>query len=61
MKAIIVSASRVIAAPGGSEPGRTFHAYVGPSYLVQTLVTGITAPAEDVAVLEGAGTVVETS
>jgi DeoR family fructose operon transcriptional repressor len=34
-KAIVASASRVIAAVGGSKPGRIAHAYVGPSALGQ--------------------------
>ena len=46
---------------GSSKLGPTAHAYVGPSALVQTLVTDTTAPAEEVAALEGAGTVVETA
>jgi hypothetical protein len=41
--------------------GRTAHAYVGPSALVHTLVTDTTAPADEVAALEGTGTVVKTA
>ena len=41
--------------------GRTAHAYVGPSTLLHTLVTDTTAPADEVAALEGAGTVVKTA
>ena len=60
-KAIIASTRRIIAAADGSKLGRTAHAYVGPSELVHTLVTDTTAPAEEVAALEGAGTVVKTA
>jgi DeoR family transcriptional regulator, fructose operon transcriptional repressor len=60
-KAIIASARRIIAAADGSKLGRTAHAYVGPSALVHTLVTDTGAPAEEVAALEGAGTVVKTA
>jgi DeoR/GlpR family transcriptional regulator of sugar metabolism len=59
-KAIIASARRVIAATDGSKLGRTAHAYVGPSTLVDTLVTDTTAPADEVAALEGTGTAVKT-
>jgi DeoR family transcriptional regulator, fructose operon transcriptional repressor len=41
--------------------GRTAHAYVGPSALVHTLVTDTTAPADEVAALEGTGAVVKTA
>jgi DeoR family transcriptional regulator, fructose operon transcriptional repressor len=60
-KAIIASAHRVIAVADGSKLGRTAHAYVGPSALVHTLVTDITAPAGEVAALEGTGTAVRTA
>jgi DeoR family fructose operon transcriptional repressor len=60
-KAIIASTRRIIAAADGSKLGRTAHAYVGASALVHTLVTDTTAPAEEVAALEGAGTVVKTA
>jgi len=59
-KAIIAAARRVIAAADGSKLGRTAHACVGPSALVHTLVTDATAPAGEVAALEGTGTVVIT-
>ena len=59
-KAIIASTRRIIAAADGSKLGHTAHAYVGASALVHTLVTDATAPAEEVAALEGAGTVVKT-
>ena len=60
-KAIIASTRRIIAAADGSKLGRTAHAYVGPSTLAHTLVTDITAPADEVAALEGTGTVVKTA
>jgi DeoR family fructose operon transcriptional repressor len=60
-KAIIASARRTIAAADGSKLGRTAHAYVGPSALMHTLVTDITAPEDEIAALEGAGTVVRTA
>ena len=60
-KAIIASARRIIAAADGSKLGRTAHAYVGPSTLVHTLVTDTTAPAQEVAALEAAGTIVKTA
>ncbi|MGW7539710.1 DeoR/GlpR family DNA-binding transcription regulator [Streptomyces sp. NPDC054770] len=59
-KAAIASARRVIAAADGGKLGRTAHAYVGPSALLHTLVTDATAPAEEVAALEGTSTVVST-
>jgi len=58
-KAIIASTRRIIAAADGSKLGRTAHAYVGPAALVHTLVTDSTAPADEVAALEGTGTVVK--
>lgn len=60
-KAIISSSRRIIAVADGSKLGRTAHAYVGPSALVHTLVTDTTAPADEVAALEGVGTVVTTA
>ena len=57
-KAIIASARRIIAAADGSKLGRTAHAYVGPATVVRTLVTDPTAPADEVAALEGTGIVV---
>ncbi len=60
-KAIIASARRVIAAADGSKLGRTARACFGPSTLVHTLVTDTTAPADEIAALEGTGTVVETA
>lgn len=59
-KAVIASARRVIAAADASKLGRTAHAHVGPSALLHTLVTDTTAPADEVAGLEEAGTVVRT-
>ena len=59
-KAIIAATRRIIAATDGSKLGRTAHAYVGPAALLHTLVTDTTAPADEVAALEGAGTVVKT-
>ena len=58
-KAIIASARRIIAAADGNKLGRTAHAHVGPSTLVHTLVTDTTAPADEVAALEGTGTIVK--
>ena len=60
-KAVIASARRIIAAADGSKLGRTAHARVGPSTLVHTLVTDTTAPADEIAALEAAGTVVTTA
>jgi DeoR/GlpR family transcriptional regulator of sugar metabolism len=60
-KAIIASSRRVIAAADGSKLGRTAHAYVGAATLLHTLVTDSTAPADEVAALEGGGTVVKTA
>ncbi|MFE2102221.1 DeoR/GlpR family DNA-binding transcription regulator [Streptomyces sp. NPDC059468] len=59
-KASIASTRRIIAAADGSKLGHTAHAYVGPSTLLHSLVTDSTAPADEVAALEGAGTVVKT-
>src|ERR1700684_155420 len=59
-KAIITSTRRIIAATDGSKLGRTAHAYVGPAALVHTLVTDTTAPDDEVAALEGTGTIVKT-
>lgn len=59
-KAVIASTRRIIAAADGSKLGRTAHAYVGPSTLVHTLVTDAAAPADEIAALEAAGTVVGT-
>lgn len=55
-KAVITSARRVIAATDGSKLGRTTHAYVGPSTLVDILVTDATAPADETTALENSGT-----
>ena len=60
-KAIIASSRRIIAAADGSKLGRTAHAYVGPSTLVQTLVTDTTAPPDEIAALEETGTIVTTA
>lgn len=58
-KASITSARRTILATDGSKFGRTAHAYVGPSTLLQTIVTDAAAPADEVAALEGAGSAVK--
>ncbi|MEY9844596.1 DeoR/GlpR family DNA-binding transcription regulator [Streptacidiphilus sp. MAP5-3] len=58
-KAGIASARRVIVAADGGKLGRTAHAHVGPATLLHTLVTDTTAPTDEVAALEGAGTVVK--
>ncbi|MEW2513969.1 DeoR/GlpR family DNA-binding transcription regulator [Streptomyces sp. NPDC046870] len=55
-KAVITSARRVIAAADGSKLGRTAHAYVGPSSVVDILVTDTTAPADETDALENNGT-----
>ena len=60
-KAAVASSRRIIAATDGSKLGRTAHAHVGPASLVHTLVTDTTAPADEVAALEGTGTVVKTA
>ncbi|MBS2534996.1 DeoR/GlpR transcriptional regulator [Catenulispora sp. NF23] len=59
--AIVASARRIVAAADGSKLGRTAHAYVGASSLVDQLVTDGSAPADEVAALEEAGTVVTTA
>lgn len=59
-KAAITSSRRVILATDGSKLGHTAYAYVGPATLLHTLVTDATAPADEVAALEGAGSVVKT-
>ena len=60
-KAVIASTRRIIAAADGSKLGRTARAYVGPSTLVHTLVTDTAAPADELAALESAGTVIKTA
>jgi DeoR family transcriptional regulator, fructose operon transcriptional repressor len=57
-QAIVASSRRVVAATDGSKLGRTARAYVGASSLVDRLVTDGSAPADEVAALEEAGTVV---
>ncbi|AEY86266.1 MULTISPECIES: DeoR/GlpR family DNA-binding transcription regulator [Streptomyces] len=58
-KAVVASARRVIAAADGSKLGRTAHAYVGPSTLVDVLVTDATAPADETTALENSGITVK--
>ncbi|MDT0469407.1 DeoR/GlpR family DNA-binding transcription regulator [Streptomyces gibsoniae] len=58
-KASIASARRTIVAADGGKLGRTAFAHVGPSTLLHTLVTDLTAPADEVAALEGAGILVK--
>ncbi|MGV9934970.1 DeoR/GlpR family DNA-binding transcription regulator [Streptomyces olivaceoviridis] len=58
-KAVVASARRVIAAADGSKLGRTAHAYVGPSTLVDVLVTDATAPADETTALENRGITVK--
>ncbi|MFF0560825.1 DeoR/GlpR family DNA-binding transcription regulator [Streptomyces sp. NPDC004266] len=58
-KAGIASARRVVVAADGGKLGRTAYAHVGPATLLHTLVTDTTAPADEVAALEGSGTVVK--
>ncbi|BFO18032.1 hypothetical protein SHKM778_44200 [Streptomyces sp. KM77-8] len=59
-KAVIASARRVIAAADGTKLGRTAHAYVGPSSLVDILVTDSGAPSAEITALESGGTRLET-
>nr|WP_236060776.1 DeoR/GlpR family DNA-binding transcription regulator [Actinacidiphila acididurans] len=59
-KAAITSARRVILATDGSKLGRTAYAYVGPAALLHTVITDTAAPADELAALENAGTVVTT-
>ena len=59
-KAVIASARRVIVAADGTKLGRTAHAYVGPSSLVDILVTDSGAPSDEIAALESGGTTLET-
>lgn len=54
-KAGIASARRTVLAADGGKLGRTAHAHVGPATLLHTLVTDTTAPADEVAALEAAG------
>ncbi|MET9498839.1 DeoR/GlpR family DNA-binding transcription regulator [Streptomyces sp. NPDC006552] len=60
-KAGIAVARRTIVAADGGKLGRSAFAYVGPSTLLHTLVTDSTAPADEVAALEAAGTIVRTT
>ncbi|WP_034275101.1 DeoR/GlpR family DNA-binding transcription regulator [Actinospica robiniae] len=59
-KAAIASSRRIIAAADGSKLARTAWAHVAASTLIHTLVTDHAAPADEVAALEGAGTIVKT-
>ncbi|MDT0395619.1 MULTISPECIES: DeoR/GlpR family DNA-binding transcription regulator [Streptomyces] len=59
-KAVIASARRVVVAADGTKLGRTAHAYVGPSSLVDILVTDSSAPSDEIAALESGGTTLET-
>ncbi|MFI0721655.1 DeoR/GlpR family DNA-binding transcription regulator [Streptomyces sp. NPDC021224] len=59
-KAAITSSRRVVLATDGSKFGRTAYAYVGPTSLLHTLVTDGTAPDDELAALEAAGTAVRT-
>ncbi|MFE6937861.1 DeoR/GlpR family DNA-binding transcription regulator [Streptomyces chartreusis] len=59
-KAGIASARRTVVGTDSGKLGRTAYAYVGPAALLHTLVTDAGAPAEEVAALEGAGTIVKT-
>lgn len=58
-KASIASTRHIIVAANGSKLGHTAYAYVGPSTLLHTLVTDTSAPADEIAALEGTGTVVK--
>ncbi|MCB5177958.1 DeoR/GlpR family DNA-binding transcription regulator [Streptomyces antimicrobicus] len=57
-KAGIASARRIVVATDGGKLGRTAYAHVGPATLLHTLVTDTSAPGDELAALEGAGTVV---
>ncbi|MGW5352426.1 DeoR/GlpR family DNA-binding transcription regulator [Streptomyces sp. NPDC004031] len=59
-KAAVTSSRRVVLATDGSKFGRTAYAYVGPTSLLHTLVTDGTAPDDELAALEAAGTAVRT-
>lgn len=59
-RAGITSSRRVILATDGSKLGHTAFAHVGPSTLLHRLVTDTTAPPDEVAAIEDAGTVVRT-
>ncbi|MEU3556259.1 DeoR/GlpR family DNA-binding transcription regulator [Streptomyces fragilis] len=59
-KAAVASARRVVAATDGGKLGRTAFAHVVPAARLHTLVTDASAPADEVAALEAAGTVVRT-
>lgn len=59
-RAAVASARRVVAATDGGKLGRTAFAHVVPSARLHTLVTDATAPGEEVAAIEAAGTVVRT-
>ncbi|MFI5987365.1 DeoR/GlpR family DNA-binding transcription regulator [Streptomyces sp. NPDC051555] len=58
-KAGIASARRVVLAADGGKLGRTARAHVGPATLLHTLVTDTTAPSDEVAALEAAGSTVK--
>ncbi|MET7986550.1 MULTISPECIES: DeoR/GlpR family DNA-binding transcription regulator [unclassified Streptomyces] len=59
-RAGIASSRRVVLATDGSKLGHTAFAHVGPSTLLHTIVTDVTAPPDEVTALEDAGTVVRT-
>ncbi|MFD5815936.1 DeoR/GlpR family DNA-binding transcription regulator [Streptomyces sp. NPDC127038] len=59
-RAAITSSRRVILATDGSKLGHTAFAHVGPSTLLHTLVTDTTAPPDELAALDQAGTAVRT-
>jgi len=57
----IAATRRIIVAADGRKLGHTAYAYVGPAALLQTFVTAITAPADEVTALGGTGTVVKAA
>ncbi|MGW3042231.1 DeoR/GlpR family DNA-binding transcription regulator [Kitasatospora sp. NPDC001159] len=59
-KAAMAAARRTVVAADAGKLGRTAFAHVGPAALLHTLVTDTTAPADELAALETAGTTVKT-
>jgi len=59
-KAAITTARRVVLATDSTKLDRTAQAWVGPSALLHTIVTDTDAAADEVAALEGGGSVVRT-
>ena len=57
---MVASSRHVVAAANSSKLGHTAHAYVGPSTVVP-LSSPTNPPADEVAALEGTGSVVKTA